>query len=119
MPPGKPDDDTLGRVNGLVKNLLEADAENPLESIEFKAHLFGGEKDGKWRASFLGELAMFVVEQSKEVVFAERDDVWVVDLGRVAFSTNRKARIRIGDRSFGMISSLEMLARYRAWKGTA
>lgn len=34
LPPGKLNDDTLGRVNGLVTDLLDADREESLDVIE-------------------------------------------------------------------------------------
>lgn len=46
----------------------------------------------------LGEVAIVIVEQSKEVVFAERDDMFVVDRGRASYSTLGSAvGTRIGD----------------------
>jgi len=115
----KPSEQIAHRVDALMKSLKNANPADSEDLIEFNDSRYGTE----WKGKLSGDVSIFVSlggllsKSVQEALFARREDVTIINKGKVRLRKMLKAQIKIGNKRIKGIMSPESLQRYeRLWK---
>ncbi len=116
----KPDNETIKQAKDLVELVKKKRLKDSESMIELKLYppgTIGARK--RWKGELVGDIAVFIVRNGSDAIFALPNEVKISPTGVVASKKPQKCSAYIGQRTFDAIISVKSLERYRAWKKNA
>jgi uncharacterized protein YjeT (DUF2065 family) len=109
----KPSEESLQRVDELVKSIRSSKPKNESDIIQFQT---SGFQSSIWKGKLFTNASVFVTIKGQETIITRKEDVNILAEEKVLIGKSLKALYKFGSRDFKGTIPPEFYERYVAWK---
>lgn len=103
-------------IKKIARAVDTSDTEESHDIIKFMINRPGARE--VWKAKLIGEVAVFVLSDIKEIYCVQKENTSIIDLGEIPPNAYRKVTINMGQKSLEAAITPESLLRFNEWKIT-